>query len=213
MYFHVCKSFEFKKCALSVYSCSREHPAWQQLIRQKERGENFCFKAAAIQHDTSIVRTHIMSVGEPANKVVSRGKRGFSSLFLEIHNHKLNPWERQRDRMGKDKEWVREEKNAGERGSNRAGERRQEVGRKRWSIETQQRPQRLKRSKSGRQHARFPSPLSLHPSLPTVHCWMLSSIPAFFWGDILIWDAWHQQLWIFSRSHGLRQIICKAAAE
>lgn len=147
MYFDVCKSFAFKKCALCVYSCSRGHPAWQQLIRQKERGEHFCFKAAAIQRDTSIVRTHIMytqSVGEPANKVVSRGKRGFSSLFLEIHNHKLNPWERQRDRMGKNKEWVREEKNAGERGSNRAGERRQEVGRKRWSIETQQRPQRLK---------------------------------------------------------------------
>lgn len=53
-----------------------------------------------------------------------------------------------------------------------------------------------------------------HPFLSFLpaNCALLKAfiITLFFWGDILIWNAWQQQVWILCRLHGLSWIICKA---
>ncbi|KAK5847822.1 hypothetical protein PBY51_016921 [Eleginops maclovinus] len=85
-------------------------------------------------------------------------------MFLQLHNHKLSPWERLESWIGRDKEWVREKEKV-ERG--KVTERATEAGRdrERGSLETQRRPQRPNKRRSGRQQPALPSP---PPSLPTV---------------------------------------------
>lgn len=144
------------------------------------------------------LRIPSQSINQQQASKLTKQKRAWAAIpmFLQLHNHKLSPWERQRTGAGgRQSEWE-------------SIKWRQEERRKRRSLETQRRPQRLKKRRSGRQQP----PPSL-PSPPPL-CQLCSAEGfhhlRFFWGDFLIWDASHQQLWILCRSQELRRIICKA---
>ncbi|KAK5875004.1 hypothetical protein CesoFtcFv8_027539 [Champsocephalus esox] len=71
-------------------------------------------------------------------------------MFLQLHNHKLSPWERLERWIGRDKEWVREERQ----------QRQEEKGKERKPRDPAEAP-KTKQEKAWEAAA-------LLPSLPTV---------------------------------------------